>query len=203
MESQESLKKSEFARRIGVVPGRVSQMLKMGLPEMKDGTIPWPGGKEWYDSHISEKGRPAKGKPTDPTTHVAATLESNSLDSQSKIPDLHLLGVDVQKIMEALRLPKVEYEKLVLIQRRVKLELENQTKKGKLLDRDEVEAAAFEQSRVERDYWLNWPSRVSPVMAAELNIDERKLYFMLERHVRECLEERPISEHLMPESRTA
>ncbi len=39
--------------------------------------------------------------------------------------------------------------------------------KGALVDVTEVEVAAFNQSRAERDALLNWPARVVPTMAAE------------------------------------
>lgn len=72
------------------------------------------------------------------------------------------------------RLAKVEYEERV------------QT----LVSKYEVQVAAFERGRVERDAWLNWPNRVSANMAAELGCDERRLRLALEREVRLYLTER-------------
>lgn len=62
--------------------------------------------------------------------------------------------------------------------------------KGTLVDATEVEVAAFNQSRAERDALQNWPARVVPIMAAELHCDEGLLFTVMEREVRAFLAER-------------
>ena len=47
----------------------------------------------------------------------------------------------------------------------------------------------FWLARDERDAWVNWPARVVAMMAAELEVDAHKLHTVLERHVREHLNE--------------
>lgn len=65
-----------------------------------------------------------------------------------------------------------------------------QERRGTLLDKSEVEAAAFNRAREERDALLNWPARVAPLVAAEFSIDPRQLFASLEKHVRQFLDER-------------
>lgn len=69
-------------------------------------------------------------------------------------------------------------------------EMERDEKRGLLVNRTEIEAAAFNQARAERDALMSWPGRVSPVIAAELDVNERKLYILLEKQIRLFLEER-------------
>ena len=68
--------------------------------------------------------------------------------------------------------------------------LELEKLKKSLVSADEVRAATFERARVEREALLNWPSQVTPDMAAKLGIDERLLHSELDAAVRKYLEER-------------
>lgn len=61
--------------------------------------------------------------------------------------------------------------------------LELQTKAGALVDRESAEAVFFEVARAERDAWMNWPSRIGPVLAAEFGIPADKMTEALTRHV--------------------
>ncbi len=62
-----------------------------------------------------------------------------------------------------------------------------QEKKGQLIQKEMVKAQVGQLSRQVRDSWMNWPSRVSALMAAELEIEEHQLHIILERYVREHL----------------
>lgn len=68
--------------------------------------------------------------------------------------------------------------------------LEFEMKSGRLIDADAARKMVFELSRQDRDSWTNWPSRVAPLMAAELGVDLVKLAVILEQYVREHLTER-------------
>ncbi|MDG9670895.1 elements of external origin [Hahella sp. CR1] len=61
--------------------------------------------------------------------------------------------------------------------------------KGELVDRSQAIAHVFQLARTERDAWLNWPSRVSPHMAAQLGVDPHTFHVALESAVREHLQE--------------
>jgi hypothetical protein len=70
-------------------------------------------------------------------------------------------------------------------ERRVRL----QRMKGELVDRAKAVAQVFRLARDERDAWVNWPARVAAMMAAELEVDQHRLHTVLERQVREHLNE--------------
>jgi hypothetical protein len=64
-----------------------------------------------------------------------------------------------------------------------------QQMKGELVDRAKAVAQVFRLARDGRDAWVNWPARVAAVMAAELQVDQHQLHTVLERQVREHLNE--------------
>ncbi|KAB2918532.1 MAG: hypothetical protein F9K29_08175 [Hyphomicrobiaceae bacterium] len=65
--------------------------------------------------------------------------------------------------------------------------LEFQLKSGSLVDAEAVKKAVFNCAREERDALMNWPARVTPLIAAEVGADPVALAVALEKHVREHL----------------
>lgn len=61
--------------------------------------------------------------------------------------------------------------------------------KGELVDRAQAIAHVFKLARAEREAWMNWPNRITPILAAELGIDEHALFVALDAAVRAHLEE--------------
>lgn len=61
--------------------------------------------------------------------------------------------------------------------------------KEQLVDRARAIAHVFQLAREQRDAWLNWPARVSAIMASELGVDPHRLHTLLEKHVRHHLDE--------------
>ena len=61
--------------------------------------------------------------------------------------------------------------------------------KGELVDRAQAIAHVFKLARAEREAWINWPNRITPILAAELGIDEHTLFVALDVAVRVHLEE--------------
>jgi hypothetical protein len=72
-------------------------------------------------------------------------------------------------------------------ERRVRL----QRMKGELIDRAKAVAHVSRLARDERDAWANWPARVAAMIAAELEVDPHQVHTVLERHVRDHLDELP------------
>lgn len=61
--------------------------------------------------------------------------------------------------------------------------------RNELVDRAQALAHVFALARSERDAWLNWPARVSAVLAVELGVDPHVFHTLLEREVRRHLDE--------------
>ena len=61
--------------------------------------------------------------------------------------------------------------------------------RGELVDRARTTALVFRLARAERDAWLQWPARVAATLAAELGVDAHAMQTVLERALREQLEQ--------------
>jgi hypothetical protein len=62
-------------------------------------------------------------------------------------------------------------------------QLEYERKSGSLVELDTATAILFEEFRAQRDAWLNWPSRVGPILAAELGLEADRVTEVLTAHV--------------------
>lgn len=62
-------------------------------------------------------------------------------------------------------------------------QLEYGQKAGSLVELDVASAILFEEFRAQRDAWLNWPTRVGPILAAELGIEADRVTEALTAHV--------------------
>lgn len=61
--------------------------------------------------------------------------------------------------------------------------LEFQQKDGQLIEMTIAEEVLFNAFRQQRDAWLNWPSRVAPLMAADLDVPADRMTEVLTEHV--------------------
>jgi hypothetical protein len=65
--------------------------------------------------------------------------------------------------------------------------LEGRQKAGELVPIETAERVLFETQRAQRDAWLEFPVKVSPLIAADLNVDPDRLMELLAAHVnRQC-----------------
>ena len=60
---------------------------------------------------------------------------------------------------------------------------------GDLVEADLAERVLFEEARRYRDAWMNWPSKVGPLIAADLGLTPEAVLEVLSRHVHQQLEE--------------
>lgn len=60
---------------------------------------------------------------------------------------------------------------------------------GDVVDIETAEAVLFEAARMTRDAWLNFPSRVGPLLAAELGVDADRAVEALTAHVQQQLQD--------------
>lgn len=60
---------------------------------------------------------------------------------------------------------------------------------GQLIDIQLAESVIFDDRRQARDAWMNWPDRIGPLLAADLDIDVAKLVEAIRPYVHEQLEE--------------
>jgi len=66
-------------------------------------------------------------------------------------------------------------------------ERKNREAEGELIEMEHAERVFFEAFRNARDAWLNWPSRVSPLIAAAIGTPIDPLIAALDEHVHQQL----------------
>lgn len=61
--------------------------------------------------------------------------------------------------------------------------LEYEKEDGQLVELSVAESILFAEFRGQRDAWMNWPSRVAPIMAADLGVPADRMTEVLIEHV--------------------
>ncbi|WP_435781801.1 hypothetical protein [Providencia hangzhouensis] len=61
--------------------------------------------------------------------------------------------------------------------------LEYEKEDGQLIELSVAESILFAEFREQRDAWMNWPSRVAPIMAADLGVPADRMTEVLIEHV--------------------
>ena len=147
--------KADFAARVGLTRGRISQLIAEGLPVQADGRINIEAGLSWMENNLDPDRRNKGG----------VARQEGSGPSLAEARRLHLI-VQVQ---------------------RAKLALEQE--RGTLINADEAVNTVFARARAERDAHIAWVQRSAPVIAGELGADPNKTFAVLDRLMREHLEQ--------------
>lgn len=182
---------AEAARKVGVNKSTLSRQVNSGLIRSHDGSVRLSEVLEDrannIDKSIWANRSKVKSEPSPPPLHatgpVAETLHATP-DDEDDADDATEVIVDGG----AMPLGQAKALKETYLARLRRLEFE--VKSGRLVDADTAKKAVFELSRQDRDSWANWPSRVAPLIAAELGVDLVTLAVILEKHVRDQLAER-------------
>jgi hypothetical protein len=178
----------ELARQLGVSETAVRRAEKAGrIRREADGA--WDPAKvkaAWSDNTDQAQQRPARGgrpaakrRALKPVPEAALGAVRDTLREHGE-PIVAGSG-QAMTFVQA----RTANEVLKAQERRLRL----QQMKGELVDRAEAVAQVFRLAREERDAWVNWPARVAAMMATELEVDPHQLHTVLERQVREHLNE--------------
>lgn len=163
-----------YGRYRGVSDTAVRKAIATGrITAEADGTIdPARADAEWAANTTSSNAvapaRPAR----------ARSAPAVSVEESFAAPGRPAAGNSYAQARTANEVLKAQHHKLRIAQL-----------KGELIDRSQVMAQVFALARAERDAWLNWPARISSMLAAELDIDPHVLHVALERGVRQHLAE--------------
>ncbi len=163
-----------YARHRGLSDAAVRKAIKAGriTPE-PDGTIdPKKADAQWGRQTDPAQQRPKREEKSVPLEAVNAVRETVG---DAPLPSSGTTFLQARTANEVL---KAQTNKVRLARL-----------KGELVDRAIAIAHVFKLARAERDAWMNWPSRISAQLAAELQIDPHTLHVLLEREVRRHLEE--------------
>ena len=175
----------QFGRRIGLSQGRVSQLVKDGLPVLANGRIDVEAAVRWLEDNLDHQ-RSARAKqgaaavhgsnetrPTKPEVHPSAPAFTAPPPVSAPTSAANASMAEVRR----------QHELLKVARARLRLE----TEKGRLVNRDEVKLTIFTRARRERNCHLAWALRVAPQMAAELAIDPAVMFSTLDHYLRDHL----------------
>jgi hypothetical protein len=171
----------EFARREGVSDTLVRKALKLNrLKAFDDKTIdPALVGSAWRESNAKGANQSANSSHPVRTVRDVRTETPLVPNEGESLPEAanRFVAAGVGMVSYAEALEKKENYLALLRQ------LEYEQKAGSLVDLDTATAILFEEFRAQRDAWLNWPTRVGPLVAADLGVEADRVVEALTAHV--------------------
>lgn len=165
-----------YARHRGVSHVAVKKAIDSGriTPEA-DGTLdPQRADAEWAKNTEAPRAG-TRTRPVRTTVPQEATASALAGDPHTALPSGSASLLQARTVNEVV---KAQTNKVRLAQL-----------KGELVNRAQAIAHVFKLARAEREAWINWPNRITPMLAAELGIDEHTLFVALDIAVRAHLEE--------------
>jgi hypothetical protein len=175
----------ELARQLGVSETAVRRAEKAGrIRREPDGSWdPARAKAAWSDNTDQAQQRPHERQRERPRRTTLKPVPEAALGAVRDTLREHgePISAGGMTFMQA----RTANEVLKAQERRLRL----QQMKGELVDRAKAVAQVFRLARDERDAWVNWPARVAAMIAAELEVDPHRLHTVLERQVREHLNE--------------
>ncbi|MEI7605763.1 MAG: hypothetical protein WCJ64_00120 [Rhodospirillaceae bacterium] len=179
----------QFAGRVGLSQGRITQLVKEGLPLLANGRIDVDAALRWLEQNLDQarsaraKGvsvepapKPAPQPPPQPATRAKPPPSPSRSEPPAPVAAPAAGGVTMA---EARR----QHEIVRVANARLRFDKD----RGKLINKDEVKVLVFNRARKERNAHLAWIMRAAPLMAADLQVDPTLMFSVLDRYVREHL----------------
>ena len=165
-----------YARHRGVSHVAVKKAIDTGrITPLPDGTIdPDTADAQWAQNTL----QPRKAAAPEKVSPAKARVLPEREVPEPGTPPLSTGGTSLLQARTVNEVVKAQTNKVRLAQL-----------KGELVDRAQAIAHVFKLARAEREAWINWPNRITPILAAELGIDEHTLFVALDVAVRVHLEE--------------
>lgn len=173
----------EFARRENCSDTLVRRAVKQGrLKVSGDGNLDESlVGTAWRESNAKGANTPAN---TANSSQGVRSSQFALVDALPEVLDGESLAdaasrfVDEVELLDYAGALQKKENYLALLR-----QLEYEEKSGSLVQLATAEAILFEEFRAQRDAWLNWPTRVAPLLAAELGVEADRLTEVLTAHV--------------------
>ncbi len=163
---------AEYARHCGLHPSTIRTQIKNGIIPTHKGKIDVAEADCARAERVQIDGR-RRGKRAQTDMAIAAAEQTNDPDPTEQANGLNITKIKTAKATVDLRIASLDLKR----------------KEGKLVDRDAARRAFFHEFRAVRDSLLNWPSRVAAVIAGEVGCNPKQMQDILERYIREHLEE--------------
>jgi hypothetical protein len=174
----ERISAGEFARRAGCDARQVRRALARGaLVRGSDGLIDAALiGSAWRKPNRCSLAKEAQG------TALGIASGAHACDSETLNAAARRIAEASPELLELRDAIRRKENYLALLR-----ELEYEQKAGRLIELKLAEAVVFETFREVRNVWLNWPQKVAPFIAAELDVDIDRVATLLSQHVYEQL----------------
>ncbi|HFD8837214.1 TPA: hypothetical protein ACF67X_005014 [Salmonella enterica] len=174
------MNQAEFARRHGVSRKTVTQWKERGWLVMNGREIDVDASDamlEKYRKTVIREDVLPEAESLPPTDDDEYQDDGGGEDmSPDKVAERIMLATGATMSLDEARRVKENYLALLT-------KLEYRQKEGELVDLTEAKEVLFTCARQSRDAWMNWPARVAPLMAADLDIPADRMTEVLTEHV--------------------
>ncbi|HDE1982410.1 TPA: hypothetical protein PCF53_005181 [Klebsiella quasipneumoniae] len=177
------MNQSDFAKLHNVSRKTVTMWKSRGWLIMSGDDIDVAASNAQLEKYRKTVNRPSKNDALPPAkNNITSTLPDVNEPDGSGIPSLENIAKDfilengAELSLDEARRVKENYLALLT-------KLEFQQKDGQLIEITVAEEVLFNAFRQQRDSWLNWPSRVAPLMAADLGVPADRMTEVLIEHV--------------------
>jgi hypothetical protein len=190
------IKIREFARRDGCDDKLVRRAIAKGnLKTLADGTLDEKlVGSGWRKTNRKNASADTADKAADTPKGVRTTRDSKNRQTVEREPlsqpaplDVETLKDFIDQILRGDFVAQGEAEKVKENALALKHLLDGRQKAGELVSLEEAQTILFETFRAARDAWLNFPTKVGPLIAAELGVDAERVVEALSPHVHQQL----------------
>lgn len=180
-----------FAKRDGCTHTTVRRAIKDGkLPILADGSIdPRHVGGDWRRENRRAESGTSGGTSGGTCSTKRSTKSATAVAAEPSIRETHdqLFAEEanafIDDVLAGRFRPIGDAERIKENALAAKHLLAARQASDSVVDLQEAQDQLFTAMRDQRDAWLNWPSRVAPLIAATLNIDAEKLRYELDEHV--------------------
>lgn len=171
-----TMNRIEYARHAGVDRKTISRWIKAGKYIVLSG--------DDIDVEASDRAVALWRDSTDGRTKNAAKTESAPRrETEGCDPDSPESFVKTFMLANGADWTKEEASRVKENYLALLTKLEFQQKDGQLIELEQAEKVLFDCFRAQRDSWLNWPARVAPLMAADLDVPADRMTEVLAEHV--------------------
>lgn len=174
------MNQAEFARRHGVSRKTVTQWKERGWLVMNGREIDVSASDAMLEKYRKTVIREDVLPEAETLLQAGADEYQDEGDDEDMSPDKVaeriMLATGATMSLDEARRVKENYLALLT-------KLEYQQKEGELVDLTEAKEVLFACARQSRDAWMNWPARVAPLMAADLDIPADRMTEVLTAHV--------------------
>ena len=176
----------QFAGRVGLSQGRITQLVKEGLPLLGNGRIDVDAALRWLEQNL-DHARSARAKGASPETVSEPPPRPEPVPKAKPVPPAppRQAASPVAPAVGGVTMAEARRQHEIVRVANARLKFDKE--RGKLVNKDDVKILVFNRARKERNAHLAWIMRAAPLMAADLQVDPTLMFSVLDRHVREHL----------------